>query len=219
MYCLGWLYYVLKWAFLVSCVCEIPDLWAMQVPHNKARQDAMDFNVTRFWEKQGTWTLSELRFYWCKKRHDQKPEGRGFFYLLFHKLQTTRQDHTVGTEREAMEESCLLASSPGLSRLGFYTAQVHLSRGGTTRSDGSPHTHIVINQENTPQICLQATLVESFLSWSWCFCWLRPQGSSLSSKGSLSPLCARDVCHLWSLPARSSDQVSWWTATWLKISG
>ena len=64
---------------------------------------------------------------------------------------------------EIMEECCLLACSPWLVPLVFYTTQDHLPMNGTTHSGLSPPISI-INQENASHAGLTNSLKEAFLN-------------------------------------------------------
>lgn len=68
----------------------------------------------------------------------------------------TGENLEAGTDAETMKEHCLLACSSLLS----YILQDHLPRGGPTHSGLGLSTSI-INQENVPQSCPQAGLIEA----------------------------------------------------------
>lgn len=59
-----------------------------------------------------------------------------------------------------MEESCLLACSSWLLNFPSYTTEDHLTSSATSHSELDPPT-LIINQENAPQSCLQANLMEA----------------------------------------------------------
>lgn len=60
----------------------------------------------------------------------------------------------------ALQECCLLPSSSQYLSSLSYTSYDHQSRTDTTHTGLDPPT-LIINQENVPQACLQANLIEA----------------------------------------------------------
>ena len=107
------------------------------------------------------------------KHHDQKQlgEGRVYFSLQLSSWRsysiTKRNQHKnseqdkklkEGTVAKAMEECCLLTTSPWLSQPAFYSTQDQQPRVNTTYSEKGPSTS-TNNQENAQQACPQTNLV------------------------------------------------------------
>lgn len=76
-----------------------------------------------------------------------------------------RQEHSPSSEEKPEAElyrggGGLLFTGLFLSLLSYFTED-HQARDDTTHSELGP-SHIIINQENVPQACLQAKSVEVF---------------------------------------------------------
>lgn len=115
--------------------------------------------------------MGYIHFCCCDKTLTKTNLGRKkFISFLTLRLQSSTEDGQDRNTSEALavetiESRCLLACSLRLM-LSYlpYTAQVHLPRKGTTHSGLGPPT-LISNQENIPQTCPQANLMEEILNW------------------------------------------------------
>lgn len=96
----------------------------------------------------------------------QLGEGKGVLQLTALRSRSIMEAHQDRRSRQELKQKSWRHAVYRLAPLGSlsllsYTTEYHLSGGSATHSELDPPTQIT-SQDNTPQMCLQASLMEAF---------------------------------------------------------